>query len=192
MIPSILRGTVVTAADPLNLERVKVTVPQATGPAAVWASPLQRGAATPPAPGSAVWVLYESGEVSLPVYVPAAGWSTWTPIPSGWVAAGWNAYTAQYRLGPAGAVQYQGELDTPNAGSSTTINNGSSVLTLPAALQAALTSSIPVGLLPGGITGTTFAVLRVSGANVSVYGGPWTYTGVTYLSLAALTYAADF
>lgn len=47
----------------------------------------------------------------------------------------------------------------------------------------------PLGLLVGGFAGTTVSVLRVNGANATLYGGPWTYTGTTYLSLAALAYA---
>jgi hypothetical protein len=188
MTPTILRATVLTVTDPQGLGRVKVQVPQATGTASLWAYPLQDAGAAVPAPGSAVWVLFESGNPALPVYIPPAAYGPWTPVPSGWLAAGWNSYTAKYRFAPGAMVQYLGELNTPSAGTSTTINNGTPVMTLPAALQPALTSSIPVGLLPGGPSNTTAAVLRVNGASLTLYGGPWTYTGTTYLSLAALTY----
>lgn len=186
--PTILRGSVLTTADPLGLGRVKVQVPQATGTGALWADPIQTGGAVEPVAGTAVWVMFESGNPGLPVYIPSASWGPWTAVPSSWLGGIWLPYTACYRLGPANQVQFQGELNTPSEASSTTIGNGSNVMTIPAAIQPNLTSSIPVGILPGGAGGTTYAVLRVNGASVSVYGGPWTFTGTTYMSLAALTY----
>lgn len=188
MIPCIVRASVVTATDPQGQNRIKVTVPQATGTAGLWAYPLTDSNAAPPVAGSAVWVVFESGNPALPVYIPTYAYSPWTPLPPGWLAAGWNTYTAAYRLSPGGSVQYRGELSTPDALSSTTLNNAAAVLTLPAALQASTTCSIPLGLLVGGVSGTTWALLRVNGATGSIYGGPWSYTGVTYLSLAALNY----
>lgn len=188
MNPSILRATVLTTADPLGLGRVKVQAPQATGAAAIWACPIQNASCAVPSPGSAVWVLFESGNPGLPVYIPTSAYGPWTAISAAWLSGGWLPYTAQYRFAPGAIVQYQGELNTANQTSTTTINNGSVVMTLPAALEAALTSSIPLGLLVGGAGGTTAAVLRVNGANATLYGGPWSYTGVTYLSMAALTY----
>jgi hypothetical protein len=190
----VLRGTVLTAADPLGLGRVKLQVPQATGTAGLWAAPLLNGSGPLPAPGSIVWVLHESGDPGLPVYLPVEAWGPWTPVPASWVTAtGWQAHTAAYRLGPGGLVQFQGEANTPAVTTSTTISNGFQLLTLPATLQPEQSpASLAVVMLPGGASASVAAVARVSGTSVLIYGGPWTYSsGSAYVSLFGLQYATE-
>lgn len=188
---TVLRGTVVTAADPANLGRVKVQVPQATGTAALWANPLSGGGSAVPAPGATVWVLHESGEAGFPVYLPTQAWGPWTPVPASWVASGWSAYTASYRLGPGSVVEFQGEAKTPAVSSSTTLANGLQLLAIPSALQAERDPvSSPVVMIAGGMAAAVAAIARVTGASVSVYGGPWTYSsGSAYVALFGLRYA---
>lgn len=188
---AVLRGTVVTAADPAGSGRVKVQVPQATGSAALWANPLIGSGAAVPAPGSTVWVLHESGDAGLPVYIPTRAWGPWTGVPASWVASGWSAYTAAYRLGPGGEVQFQGELSTPSVSSSTTILNGLTLLTLPGSFTALRDpASCAVVVMPGGVSSSVAAVARVTGVSVELYGGPWTYSsGPAYVSLFGLRYA---
>lgn len=193
MISSILRGTVVTSSDPLGLERVKVVVPQATGRVAMWADPLQRDAGARPVAGSAVWVLYESGDPALPVYVAGSAWSAWIAVPQEWVASGWNAYTAGYRVGPAGQVEFHGELSTPSADTTTTLANGFSAMAPPAALWPVQSpASCPIVIMPGGPDSSACAVARVTQSLVAVYGGPWSYTGTSYLGLTGLRYNAAY
>lgn len=68
--PGIYRGVVVSAADPLGSGRVRLQVPQVSGDApTAWAPPAQAGGAVP-AVGQLVWVLYEAGDASYPVYLP--------------------------------------------------------------------------------------------------------------------------
>lgn len=191
--PTILRGSVLTSADPLGLGRVKVQVPQATGTAALWADPLQPAAAPAPAAGSAVWVLFESGDPALPVYVPSTAFTDWTDVPSSWLAAPWTPGSAAYRLGPGGEIQFQGELVTPDETSSTALANGFTLMTLPAAFWPVQNpASCPVAILPGGGSASVPAVARVFSGTVTILGssGGWSFTGYCYVSLFGLRYAA--
>lgn len=190
MTAEILRGTVLTTADPLGVGRVKITVPQITGRAGIWAAALQNGAAATPAPGSAVWVLHESGDLGLPVYVPVTAYTPWTPVPGAWLAGPFLPGTGAYRLGPGAIVEFAGELTTAN-GTGATLANGTAVLNLPSAMQPALPASYPAPLSPGAVTSSTSAVLRVVGATGTLYGGSWMYTGVVLLSLSALAYCTE-
>lgn len=66
----IYRGVVRTTADPTGSGRVRLQVPQVSGTALTgWVAPIQSGGA-PPSVGQQVWVFYEGGDVSYPVYVP--------------------------------------------------------------------------------------------------------------------------
>lgn len=188
MTPAVLRATVITANDPQGAGRVKVQAPQATGASALWAEPMTRGAGAAPLAGSAVWVLFESGDLGLPVYMPGAAYGPWTALPAAWLGAGWLAGTAAYRLAPGGAVQYQGELATTNSATSTTLPNGANPFNLPGFLTPAVPASYPAPLAPGAVASSVGAVLRVAGGIANLYGGPWTYTGTLTVSLAALTY----
>lgn len=68
--PGVYRAVVLTAADPLNGQRVRLQVPQVSGDAATgWSPPAQSGGALP-AVGQVVWVMYEAGDPSYPVYLP--------------------------------------------------------------------------------------------------------------------------
>jgi len=64
------RGTVVDNADSLQQARLLVAVPAVNGASTVWALPcLPPGvSATLPAIGSAVWVEFEAGDLSHPVW----------------------------------------------------------------------------------------------------------------------------
>jgi uncharacterized protein involved in type VI secretion and phage assembly len=70
------RGTVVDNQDPLNKGRLKVSVPSAIQPdLAVWAMPCvpyagsQVGLFAMPAEGAGVWVEFEAGDISFPIWV---------------------------------------------------------------------------------------------------------------------------
>lgn len=186
---SVLRASVITAVDPLGLGRVKVQVPQSTGTAGIWASPLTAGAA--PVPGSAVWVLHEGGDPGLPVYVPAEAWGPWTAVPDAWMSSGWSADSAAYRLGPDGEVAFQGQVSTPVVSTSTTLVNSLSLMSLPAALLSPISPLACILVLtPGSVAAATWAVAYLADGGLSLYGGPWTYSsGAASVSLLGLRYA---
>jgi uncharacterized protein involved in type VI secretion and phage assembly len=69
------RGTVVDNNDPLNLGRVKASVPEVLGDVNTgWALPAAPyagdgvGVYTVPAPGAGVWIEFEAGDVSRPIW----------------------------------------------------------------------------------------------------------------------------
>ena len=68
------RGTVVDNRDPTTRGRLRVTVPAVLGPVAVWAMPCvpyagpSLGFYTMPELGTGVWVEFEGGDVSYPVW----------------------------------------------------------------------------------------------------------------------------
>ena len=69
------RGTVVDNADPLKRGRLRVTVPAVLGAVEVWASPCvpyagpNLGFYAMPEVGTGVWIDFEAGDVSYPVWV---------------------------------------------------------------------------------------------------------------------------
>lgn len=63
------RGIVTTNSDPENRGRVKVQVPQA-GVSGMWALPSAAGSSPPPA-GTQVWIMFEAGESTRPVWFGA-------------------------------------------------------------------------------------------------------------------------
>lgn len=69
------RGTVVDNADPTQRGRIKVKVPAVLGPADVWAMPCVPyagagvGLYALPEPGTGVWVEFEQGDPSFPIWV---------------------------------------------------------------------------------------------------------------------------
>jgi Type VI secretion system/phage-baseplate injector OB domain len=88
------RGIVVTSQDPLQQGRLKATVPEVLGEApSGWASPCAPYAgpgaglyAVPPT-GAMVWVEFEAGDASRPIWV-GASWATGTlPMREGGVPA---------------------------------------------------------------------------------------------------------
>lgn len=69
MSAEIYQAHVVSAADPLGLGRIKVVVPQVSGPAvSPWAAPTVRVKGPAPAPGTTVWVSLDTGDPAKPVY----------------------------------------------------------------------------------------------------------------------------
>lgn len=68
--PGLYQGVVLSTADPQNGGRVRLQVPQVSGSApTAWAPAAQQGSALP-AVGSLVWVMYQGGDPSYPVYIP--------------------------------------------------------------------------------------------------------------------------
>jgi uncharacterized protein involved in type VI secretion and phage assembly len=68
------RGTVADNLDPLKRGRLRVTVPAVLGSVAVWAMPCvpyagpKLGFYTVPENGTGVWVEFEAGDVSYPIW----------------------------------------------------------------------------------------------------------------------------
>ena len=69
----IYRGTVMNTADPLMQGRVQVTIPVVAGPTSGWALPCREFRSTAvPAIGTVVWVMFEAGDPSFPVWMGCA------------------------------------------------------------------------------------------------------------------------
>jgi hypothetical protein len=72
----VYRGTVVSSKDPLKKRRLKVSVPQILGDEPTdWSWPTDSSGAyfTPPAAGQGVWVMFEGGDPSFPVWSSTFG-----------------------------------------------------------------------------------------------------------------------
>jgi hypothetical protein len=69
----VYRGTAMNTADPMMRGRIQVSVPSVAGAGANWAEACRdfKSNATPPV-GTAVWVMYEAGDVSHPVWIGCA------------------------------------------------------------------------------------------------------------------------
>ena len=70
------RGTVYSTRDPLNKRRIRVTVPQVLGSAPTeWAWPVDSSGAHQhiPAIGQGVWVMFEGGDPSFPLWTGTFG-----------------------------------------------------------------------------------------------------------------------
>ncbi len=66
----IYRGVVMSTEDSLHSGRVQVQVPGVSGAAVAWALPCHPvGHPVPPKAGSAVWVMFEGGDPSRPVWM---------------------------------------------------------------------------------------------------------------------------
>jgi hypothetical protein len=66
----IYRGTVMNTADPTMKARVQVSVPAVAAVASSWALPCRDyGSNTTPPVGSAVWVMFEGGNLANPVWL---------------------------------------------------------------------------------------------------------------------------
>jgi hypothetical protein len=67
----VYRGTVQSNADPNNTRRLRLTVPQVMGEEPTdWSWPMDSSGAyfTPPSIGQGVWVMFEGGDPSFPVW----------------------------------------------------------------------------------------------------------------------------
>ena len=70
------RGQVVSNKDPLDRRRLKVAVPAITGDSpSAWAWPLETSSVKtdPPSIGQGVWVMFENGDPSYPIWVGVFG-----------------------------------------------------------------------------------------------------------------------
>ena len=66
----IYQAIVVSAADPMMQGRVQVKVPSVVGGSNAWARPCRPpGSAVTPRIGTSVWVMFEGGDASRPVWM---------------------------------------------------------------------------------------------------------------------------
>jgi hypothetical protein len=70
------KGIVKAINDPKNSNRLQVVVPQITGTDALdWAEPSLSGTVNLPSVGDTVWIIFQSGDTSYPVWVSGSGGS---------------------------------------------------------------------------------------------------------------------
>jgi hypothetical protein len=70
------RGTVTSSKDPQNKKRIKATIPQVLGTEPtdwMWCKDNSSQSSVPPATGQGVWVMFEGGDPSFPVWVGTFG-----------------------------------------------------------------------------------------------------------------------
>lgn len=69
----IYRGVVMNAGDPMMKARLQVSIPSVLGAGTNWASPCREfGSKKTPPIGTAVWVMFEEGDPSRPVWMGCA------------------------------------------------------------------------------------------------------------------------
>jgi hypothetical protein len=72
----VYRGTVTNSKDPENKRRIKATIPQVLGTEPTdWAWPTDYSStySTPPKVGQGVWVMFEGGDPSFPIWFGTFG-----------------------------------------------------------------------------------------------------------------------
>ena len=69
MLTGIYRGVITDAVDPSGLNRLYVSIPVITGSNSVWAFPCVVGQMPQVQAGSGVWIAFEGGDVSYPVWI---------------------------------------------------------------------------------------------------------------------------
>jgi hypothetical protein len=72
----VYRGTVTSFKDPSGQKRVKATVPQVLGQAPtdwMWCRDDSSQSAVPPAVGQGIWVMFEGGDPSFPIWIGTFG-----------------------------------------------------------------------------------------------------------------------
>lgn len=89
----VYRGTVHNTKDPLNKRRVRLLVPQVLGDQPTewaWCTDSSASTAATPAVGQGVWVMFEGGDPSFPIYTGTFGANkhkgkqvNTKPVPSG-------------------------------------------------------------------------------------------------------------
>jgi len=183
MSGEIYEAHVAATTDPLGQGRIKVLIPQVAGGAvSAWAAPTVRTHGPAPIPGSTVWVSLDVGDASKPVYHAGPVYSPWAAPAAAWLAAGWSAGTAQYRLGPGGQVQWRGALATSSVvfGASTAVLTGAlPVPAVPAYAGVVLLTPTPV----------LDTLLADTSGNLTWVGGAVSYTGTAQLFLNTLSYS---
>jgi hypothetical protein len=69
-VNGIYRGTVVNTTDPMMQGRIRISIPSVTSGESDWAMPCRPvNSTTVPQLGSQVWVMFEAGNVSHPVWM---------------------------------------------------------------------------------------------------------------------------
>lgn len=183
MNAAVYQAQVVTGNDPLGLGRIKVLIPQVTGSAvSTWAAPTARTYGPPPAVGSTVWVCFDTGDPSKPVYHAAATWSPWSAVPSAWLAAGWSGAGASYRTGPAGKVEWRGAITTTTSPQ----GDGAALFTVPAALAPASSGpplNVAVLYYPGSALAAVGGLKLDTTGAATLHGATITFTGTLTLCL---------
>jgi hypothetical protein len=186
----IYKAVVRSTADPLGSGRIKAQVAQTTGTAMTgWVPPAQAGGAVPVV-GQQVWVLYEGGDLSYPVYLPPdpappiSVVRDWTEVSlaSGFTANGNSNGVPAYRvLNILGAVrvEWKGGVGITYDSGSNIINAGfflatpldivpANLRTIPAACSAQ-SSSVNSLKIDFQVDGTA----KIVGTNTTTINPPW-------------------
>lgn len=179
--PGAYRALVLSTADPTATGRVRLQVPQVTGAAPTgWVAPAQAGASVP-AVGSVVWVIYEAGDPSYPVYIP--------PAPAPYVPPADPAWQTQTSPAITGLTLGNGTIASRylvrgfTVRWAVTITWGSTTTASP---SAAITVATPVAPDPGsGVRWVGNVMINPAGGNSFRSGGAWLFPGTSVLSIEA-------
>lgn len=174
--PGAYRAVVLSTTDPQNAGRVRLQVPQVSGTAPTWASPAQ-DAGRGPAVGDVVWVVYQGGDASYPLYIPAA--------PAPYSPPAWQVQNAPVvggglTLGNGAAVsRYQ--VDGHVVRWTLLITWGSTTTGSP---TSAVTATVPVAQDPASGTRWVGSVLiNPGGGQPFLPGAVWLFPGTTSAQL---------
>lgn len=177
----IYRAVVLSTADPRGEGRVRVQVPQVSGYALTdWAPPAQTGGSVPGV-GTTVWVFFQGGDASYPVYVPPAPAPYVPPATPDWqtdagpVVAGMtlgNGSVASRYLVSGHVVRW-----------ALTITWGTTTTASP---SSTITVSVPVAPDPGsGMRWVGTVLINPAGGNAFRPGGAWLFPGASTVSIDA-------
>lgn len=182
--PGAYRAVVLSATDPQGAGRVRLQVPQVTGTAGVWADPAQASTAAPGV-GDMVWVIFQGGDASYPLYIPPA--PTPTPPYSPPSPPSWQVQSTPAMVGLTlgnGSVASQYLVDGHQVTWSVVINWGSTTTASP---TVAIGLTAPVTPDPAsGMRWNSSVLINPAGGIAFRPGFAWMYAGTSTMNIETM------